>query len=45
MIIVDAACCRIWPVALDHTIRTCGLCGEVPLIDFEGFYDGSEIQD
>lgn len=31
-IIVTAACCREWPIAIPARVGKCGYCGEIPVV-------------
>lgn len=31
-LIVEAVCCRKWPVAFGFRMHACGLCHEIPVI-------------
>jgi hypothetical protein len=30
--IVEAECCRMWPVALGFKLNPCGVCDQVPVV-------------
>ena len=42
--VLTAYCCREWPVYVYYQIRRCGLCGEIPVVDWRDRMD-AEIGD